>query len=64
MRVFANKLLVHHFRDGVVVWLCAWKFHKATLANSYSVEVSRSSSCLIFIILNLSNGSVKLIYGA
>jgi hypothetical protein len=33
-------------------------------ANSISVEVSWSSSCLIFTIWRLSNGSVKLIYGA
>ena len=33
-------------------------------SNSISVEVPRSSSCLIFTILRLSNSSVKLIYGA
>jgi hypothetical protein len=45
-------------------YCCAEHHTKHKQPNSYSVEVSRSSFCLIFIILHLSNGSVKLIYGA
>src|ERR1035437_3020656 len=44
------------FREGVA-------YMEERAANSYSVEVSRSSFCLIFTILHLSNGSVNLIYG-